>query len=173
MRIEQYRWTAAEGWWPKIPDVSPAQLLLVFGGPAALRSRFLELKEIFPESHLFGCSTAGEICGTEVFDDSLILTAVEFEHTRLDGTLVNMGTTQNSFEAGCVLARSLDHNDLAHVLVLSDGLAVNVSELVRGLTANLPTAATLTGGLAGDGDRFQETLVSWDCPPRQNCVAAV
>src|SRR5208283_907554 len=48
---------------------------------------------------------------------------------------------------------------LIHVLVISDGLSVNGSELVRGLKENLPEAVTITGGLAGDGERFKDTLV--------------
>jgi hypothetical protein len=36
-----------------------------------------------------------------------------------------------------------------------DGLQVNGSELVRGVNAVLPPQVTVTGGLAGDGDRFR------------------
>jgi len=50
---------------------------------------------------------------------------------------------------------------------------VNGSELVRGLTEHLPPHVAVTGGLAGDGDRFQETLVLWNDAPRADSVAAV
>jgi hypothetical protein len=36
---------------------------------------------------------------------------------------------------------------------------VNGSELVRGLNANLESSVVVTGGLAGDGDRFKDTWV--------------
>ena len=49
--------------------------------------------------------------------------------------------------------------DLKAVLVLSDGLLVNGSELIRGLNAVLPESVIITGGLAGDGDRFKQTWV--------------
>src|SRR6185436_19463373 len=61
----------------------------------------------------------------------------------------------------------------AHVLVLSDGLKVNGSELVRGLTKSLPTDITVTGGLAGDGARFGETLVFLDGAPETGTIAAL
>jgi hypothetical protein len=48
---------------------------------------------------------------------------------------------------------------LCGVFVLSDGLAVNGSELVKGLNSALPSNVVITGGLAGDGDRFQRTWV--------------
>lgn len=69
-----------------------------------------------------GCSTAGEICGTQVTDDSLIATAVHFEHTRLFGARIKISETDSSFSAGEYLAKSLDKKGLAHVLVLSNGL---------------------------------------------------
>jgi hypothetical protein len=44
---------------------------------------------------------------------------------------------------------------------------------VRGVTDALPDEVTVTGGLSGDGDRFQETLVLWDSEPRPDVVAAL
>ena len=108
---------------------------------------------VYPRAHLLGCSTAGEICGTQVTDDSLIATAVHFEHTRLFGARIKIGEIDSSFSAGEYLAKSLDKKGLAHVLVLSDGLKVNGSDLVKGVTKHLPTEITVTGGLSGDGER--------------------
>ena len=71
---------------------------------------------------------------------------------------------ENSFQAGARLAQSLDPDGLVHVLVLSDGLRVNGSDLVRGLTRYLPDRVSVTGGLAGDGGRFEETFA--DCGTR-------
>ena len=57
--------------------------------------------------------------------------------------------------------------------MLSDGLSVNGSDLVAGLTKHLPAHVSVTGGLSGDGARFQETLVFWDGVPGQNVIVAV
>jgi hypothetical protein len=59
------------------------------------------------------------------------------------------------------------------VFVLSDGLHVNGSELVEGLSEDLPADIKLTGGLAGDGDRFSSTYVVWDGVPQENVVVAL
>jgi len=45
--------------------------------------------------------------------------------------------------------------------------------LVRGLTSRLPNGTTVTGGLAADGDRFEETFVFGDCEPQKETIAAV
>jgi hypothetical protein len=57
------------------------------------------------------------------------------------------------------------------VLVLSDGLHVNGSALVAGLTAGLPPTVSITGGLAADGDRFKTTLVIGAGRPQERIVA--
>ena len=177
MIIEQTIWTRVTGWSPQPPGSlsESAQLILLFGATAVLRNAELlePLKAAYPNAHLLGCSTAGEICGTQVTDDSLVVTAICFEHTRIAGCQIRIGAVRDSFRAGESLARLLDPLGLVHVLVLSDGLIVNGSDLVRGLKKYLPGWVTVTGGLAGDGDRFQETLVFWDTPPARDTVAVL
>ena len=177
MQIEQTRWSQGTGWIPSHPNklAAKAQLILLFGSPACLKQTAWQddIGAAYPNAHRLGCSTAGEIYGTEVTDETLVATAIAFEHTRLHGTSVKLGDVNNSYQAGERLAHSLPRESLVHVLVISDGQNVNGSELVMGLTQHLPPGVTLTGGLAGDGDRFQETLVLWDGPPEPNIIAAI
>jgi hypothetical protein len=175
MKIEQKRWTEAKGWEPESPSRlgKSAQLVLLFGNTSILKQQryFDEIKKAYPKAHLFGCSTAGEIYGAQVSDDSLVITAVSFEHTQLKGAKTKITDIEKSFEAGEELAQSLDKEGLTHVLVLSDGLKINGSDLVRGLKEHLPENVAVTGGLSGDGGRFEETLVIWDGPPEIDTVA--
>ena len=177
MRIEQKKWTEAKGWPSEPPEPlrESAQLVLIFGATSILRQQSLveHVKTMYPQAHILGCSTAGEICGTQVSDNALVTTAVSFEHTRLKGSQVKLSQAEDSFQAGVSLARCLDPEGLVHVLVLSDGLAVNGSDLVRGLMQHLPDWVTVTGGLAGDGERFEETLVFCDGVPERNTIAAL
>lgn len=132
---------------------------------------------------VLGCSTAGEICGTEVLDESLIATAVTFEHTQIKGARARLTEFKGSSQAGEFLAQAFPPSvpglksgapdKLAHVLVFSDGLKVNGSDLVRGLMNHLPNGVTVTGGLAGDGARFQETLVCWNGVPETETIVAL
>ena len=177
MQIEQTRWAPGKGWMPAQPGRlgANAQLVLLFGSPACLKETSWqdELRSAYPVAHRLGCSTAGEIYGTEVSDETLVATAIAFEHTQLQGVSLKLGDVRDSSQAGEQLANSLPREGLVHVLVISDGQNVNGSELVAGLTQHLPAGVTLTGGLAGDGDRFQETLVLWDGPPEPNRIAVL
>jgi len=187
MKIEQRKWTQDLGWAPASAGsfAKSCQLVLVFGATAVLRRPHLvrAIREDYPAAHVFGCSTAGEICDTQVCDDSLVVTAVQFEHTQFRSVQVDLGQIPDSFQAGERIATDLPGSvrdpvtgvleKLAHVLVLTDGLKVNGSDFVAGLMKHLPKGITLTGGLAGDGARFGETLVFQDGTPQTNGIAAL
>ncbi|MGE0496956.1 MAG: FIST signal transduction protein [Ramlibacter sp.] len=185
MKVEQRQWTQAQGWQPAAPgpDAEAAQVVFVFGATAVLQQHALseQLRRDYPDAWLFGCSTAGEIAGTQVSDDSLVATAVQFERTPLRHAMVDLAQTTSSHEAGEALGRQLpptvqSHGAvlaLAHVLVLSDGLNVNGSDLVSGLGAALPCGVSITGGMAGDGPRFGQTLVYREGTPCEQTVAVL
>ncbi len=187
MKTEQRSWTSGKGWSlaSSAPLAQSAQLVLLFGANAALRDSSLveSVRKFYPSAHILGCSTAGEICGTQVSDDSLVATAIHFEHTQLRTAQFSLGANPDSKQAGEFLARQLPHSidgqggdpqqKLVHVLVLSDGLGVNGSELVRGLMESLPKGVAVTGGLAGDGARFGETLVFRSDAAEKGAIAVV
>src|SRR5215211_8000020 len=138
MQVEQTRWSRAKGWTPAHPGKlsANANLVLLFGSPGCLKQSAWErtIRAAYPNAHYLGCSTAGEIYGTEVTDETLVATAIAFEHTRLHGVSLKLGDVSDSYQAGERLANSLPHESLVHVLVISDGQNVNGSELVAGLT---------------------------------------
>ncbi len=164
MKLDHVRWQA-NSWEPTAPGtLRAAQLVLLFGSPSLLKQQSLlqEVQRAYPKAHLLGCSTAGEISHTQVFDDSLVATAIQFEHTTLHGVRIKPRKGMSDFQAGELLAQELDKDDLVHVFVLARGVNINGSDLVAGLTRHLPAHVTITGGLSGDGDRFQETLIVWE-----------
>ena len=75
--------------------------------------------------------------------------------------------------AGEKLANELLADDLAHIFVISDGLKVNGSELVKGFSKVLPDNIAVTGGLAGDAAKFEKTLVGLNEAPNEGTVAAI
>lgn len=177
MKIEQQYWTASEGW----KKVSASQLggqsslVLVFGAREVLGdvSRMKEIRARYPGAPVVGCSTSGEICDTRVRDDSLVVTALRFEHTVVKLAHTTVENVGDSFEAGARLARTFPGERLVHVLVFSDGLKVNGTDLALGLRENLPENVAVTGGLAGDGADFKHTLVCADATPAEGMIVAL
>lgn len=174
MRIEQLQWTSRNGWQPAVPALPAAGLVLIFGATDRLEpARCDEIRAFYPAARQFGCSTAGEILDARVYDETITATAVSF--TATESRLVSQAIVDPaaSEAAGAALAAQLPHDGLRHVLVLSDGLHVNGTDLVRGIKGRLPAEVEVTGGLSGDGARFGRTLVIADGPPRERLVAAV
>ena len=177
MKLEQRRWTEASGWIVTRAgeSMSAAQLVLFFGGRSALALPDIldDLRSEYPEAQLVGCSTAGEICETSVYDDSVVATAISFDSTRVRTTCHALNEAGDSRAVGARLATDLASEGLVHVFVLAEGLKVNGSELVDGMRAGLPPDVAVTGGLAGDGTLFERTTVICNDAVREGAVAAI
>jgi len=177
MIIEQKQWTRAGGWRVSRPGVfaNAPQLVVFFGAPEALATPSVveSIRSSYPTACIVGCSTAGEICETAVGDGSIVSTAIHFEHTRVRSSCHALADATESAAAGARIASDLSAAGLTHVFVLAEGLHLNGSELVAGLRAGLPENVAVTGGLAGDGERFQRTTVHCDGETRQGAVVAI
>jgi hypothetical protein len=177
MKIEQKRYTPKDGW-KTLSDYQlkdKAQLVFVFGARNLLEKGkyFSEVKKFYPKAHILSASTAGEILDTSVSDGSIAVTALFFESTKLEVAQTSIKSMKESFEVGQRLASKLNPKDLVHALVLSDGLNINGTELVKGLISKLPKNVAVTGGLAGDGANFKETLVGLDAAPKKKVVGLI
>jgi len=181
MNVFQSRWDATAGWVPRSgAPVQDPQLVLVFGATALLKRADLmaEIQAQNPGALIFGCSTAGEISGVEVTDNSLVVTSVHFKQTKIHAARINLNEVDGSEMAGERLALALPGvlpgaEKLNHVIVLSDGLKTNGSQLVEAMIKHVPASAVVTGGLAGDGARFAETVVLWEGTAHADTVVAI
>lgn len=174
MRVTQARWSQAGGWRPALTP-APAEVVFVFGARRLVQDagRVREIRAAYPNAHVIGGSTSGEILGEEVTDDTIAVSAVHFDHTpvKLVSTVCSDGA--DSEAAGAALARALPAEGLAHVFVISNGLKVNGTALTEGLVAHLPAHVVVTGGLTGDAANFQETWVIADDVAGADRVAAI
>jgi hypothetical protein len=162
MKLVQESWTTGSMTQVSGADgLAAADLVLGFGAPQLVADAdvWRRLREKWSTALIVACSTAGEISGTKVLDDSLALTAIRFDHTQVRCAEVLLAEGLSSAEVGRRLAEQLLGSDLVHVFVLSAGLKINGSELVAGLTGGLPSHVSVTGGLSGDGARFERTYV--------------
>jgi hypothetical protein len=175
MHAHQLSWTETSGWHGGNGDGGSEDLVLYFGARQALAcgARYRELRAMFPNAHILGCSTGGQIVNDDVSDDEIAVATLRFDATRLRLACEAASAPEDSRSCGEAVGRSLAAEDLAGIFVLSDGLNVNGSELVAGMTSAVDPRVSVTGGLAGDGAKFQETLVGADCEPRKQTVAAV
>tara|TARA_R110001592_G_scaffold346310_2_gene638837 strand:- start:19970 stop:21097 length:1128 start_codon:yes stop_codon:yes gene_type:complete len=161
MKVCQYIYQADSGWLKQSGDIKHPDILLAFGSGKDCTGDILVSwwKQHFPNAQLLGCSSAGEIIETEVHTNSIVVTAIQFEKTTFKLSSLDFKEGEDSLDIGKKLANNLPKEKLKLCFVLSDGLFINGTRLVEGLKQQLPKGTLLTGGLAGDGKRFSETLV--------------
>jgi hypothetical protein len=177
VKLETFAYKKSSGWsLGSLPALDSDQtLVIVFGAPGFRDTPepIQELIRAYPKSHIIGCSSSGEIFDTAVYDESLSVSVARFEDTRVASAVTACSSARESFAAGKALAEQLHRPDLRGILVLSDGLQVNGSELVKGINSVLPDSVVVTGGLAGDGDRFGSTWVLRNGTPESGYITAV
>jgi len=176
MLVRQFTYSLQTGWQPSVvdPDFSPTALLAFYsddpGHPEVLQ-RWRTAH--FADVPMLGCSTAGEIRDAEVTQGSIVVTAIQFAHTRvvLKGESFEDGA--EGYAVGERLAGQFDHDQLQLFFVLSDGLNINGTHFIEGLISVLPEHVVVTGGMAGDGDRFSQTSLVVNEKQAERCVAAL
>jgi hypothetical protein len=162
MKIESFQYLENKGWGIKeFPDLdSEHTLVLIFASPI-FKNNFAPINQLvkaYKKSKIIGCSTAGEIFGSKIFDNSLSVAVIQFTKTKIKLAKAKIEEPKNSYLAGKSIAKDLDEPGIRSIFVLSDGLNVNGSELVKGLNT-VNEEVIITGGLAADGPNFKNTWV--------------
>ncbi|MFA6059468.1 MAG: FIST N-terminal domain-containing protein [Taibaiella sp.] len=176
MKIEQMKFSKEHGWQTLRSDKTDKafNLVLAFGSPEVLTEQeYNTIREKYADADIIMSSTAGEIIDTQVCDHTISLTAICLEKTIVKTAIIDITEARNSFDAGQSLGKTLDPSGLKNVLIISDGQKVNGSDLVLGLQESLPENTIITGGLAGDGSRFQSTLVGLNDAPSEGKIVAI
>lgn len=140
------------------------QLLLVFASddhdlPTLLRA----IRATAPEVPLVGCSTAGELSDGGAGDTGVVVTAFGGGGFSIE-TAVARDASTDLHMAGSVAAtagRAAAEREHQVLLLLTDGLAGDQQEVVRGAYATLGAGVRLVGGCAGDGLRMEQTHQLW------------
>lgn len=177
MKVETFSYNEKSLWSDSFPlEMDSAQTLIIVFGANSFSDNFQPLKDLaesFPQSKIIGCSTAGEIIGEVINDDSLSVAVIQFETTCLTLAYASVANSEESYSAGENIAKTLNRPALRGIIVFSDGLNVNGSRLIAGINSILPSSVVVTGGLAGDKDKFQQTWVLKDGMPQSNFISAV
>jgi hypothetical protein len=134
-------------------------LVLAFGSVATMQAGAAAIARTFPAAHRAGCSTAGEISAKGVEDGSLVVTALHFDNARVSQFSTVLASMEDSFAAGKRLACGLPILGLRAVLIFGQGVNINGSAVLSGMTEVLGARVPITGGLAGDGGAFAQTWV--------------
>lgn len=138
---------------------SNSDLVIYFGNRDILPDAHKMLRKTIPNATLLGCSTGGQIFNETTHDAVLVASSIKFSSTKIKSAKCTLSDTLDSHAAGIQIGKQLNDEDLAAVIVLSDGILTNGSELAQGISQIIGARIPVVGGLAGDGPDFGETLV--------------
>ncbi|RCW93929.1 FIST signal transduction protein [Winogradskyella arenosi] len=153
-----------------------APLVLVFGNRLLLEDPLIyqEIKVLFPDGHLVFGSACAEISLRTVNEDSITITAIEFEKSKFMIKTSNvLNTDLDSFKTGKDLINQFPSEGLKNVFVISEGSFVNGSQLTKGMSEPNDDNLLITGGLCGDDTRFEKTLASYNENPKEGEIVAI
>ena len=150
-------------------------LILIFASleEEKLKKEVLEISEIFPSSIIIGASTAGEIFDEEVYDDTIVLSIAKFQSTSLQNHINKKISNDTSYQDGIDIAKTLNYDNLKGIFILSDGLHANGSKLTQGISSVVGSDIVVSGGLAGDKDKFEKTWIISDGEIKESMVTAI
>jgi len=137
------------------------QLLIVFSSTAYDLPQVLRAIERAGQgAALIGCSTAGEIAASNVGDANVVVMALGGSGFSV-ATAAASGASSRLREAGAEAAECLARTDERRhrvLLLLTDGLAGDQQEIVRGAYGVVGAGIPLVGGSAGDNLEMRETF---------------
>jgi hypothetical protein len=149
--------TAAQG---AIQGADP-KLLIVFSSTSYDLPELLgAIQHAGEGAALIGCSTAGEIAADSVGDSNVVVMALGGRGFSV-ATAAASGASSRLREAGAEAAACLartDEREHRVLLLLTDGLAGDQQEIVRGAYGVVGAGIPLVGGCAGDNLEMRETF---------------
>jgi len=168
--------TLKDGKWNvngSIEELQDVDLVTVFGDTDVFvqEKHYKYLRQRYPNAKIIGCSSAGNILGEEISESPLVATAVSFESSKVVLESIEFSMGEDIKKISKELAAKFDEEGLKHLFILSDGLNLNGSEMVQGF--NEATNITKTGGLAGDGAKFEQTFVIANDVAKQKVIVAL
>ena len=172
MHVDIYRWTVSAGWDINLSQDPNIHLVMVYADNAYFTQAqcYAELRRFFPNADIVGCSSSGNIHGNTISDEDMVIAAISFSRTKLvvKSKLIDVGDDISLVVNE--LLKEFPNERLKHLFVLSDGLSISGSQLTRALNS---LSIPVTGGLAGDADRFKESWVMVNGPAKQHQIALI
>jgi hypothetical protein len=138
-----------------------------------------QLRQALPQAALIGCSSSGDVNAEGANDDTIVLTAIRFQHVRVrvfeeDGVAAEAEKAVGERLAAAMLGEGRAIGEpLAGVFSYGPGMYFNGGAFIQGLTESLPEGVPVSGGLAGDHVAFVKTLVLGPSGIGERKVAAV
>ena len=151
------------------------KLVLVFSSRSTIHHQYVSipfLKSNFPNAEIVISSTAGEIHNDLIYDNSILISAIEFKSTDIRAISQELIENDN-FKNGKDMAKALNSENLRFVMIFSDGLKTYGKHLIDGANSIFSSNVIVSGGLSGDDDYFEKTHLGLNTNPKSNNIVMI
>lgn len=128
------------------------------------------IKQNIPNVTIIGASTSGEILDGKMKDNSVSISLTTFFSTSLISSLF---TGKDSFEMGKKVASSIIKDDTKAIIMFADGIQCNGELILKGFDTVTKSHIVISGGMAGDDNKFEKTFVLHNDEILEESVVAV
>lgn len=134
-----------------------------------------DVRSQFPNSSVVTQTTCGNIKNNATITDEPIANLIHFEKSSFKPIKYSINIEDDLFLLGKKIVNDLASDDLKHILILSVGNDFNTSAIIDGVNEALENQnnITISGGIAGDDNRFEKTLVGLNDVVDDHCVVGI
>lgn len=131
-----------------------------------------ELKKKYPNGEIAIFSTSGHFISSKIHDHDPLVTVIEFEKSSFRA-FTYISEDFQSFEAMGRAIGNRSEEKAKGLLIISDAGVVSGTQLIQGINSQVRRDVPIFGGMAGDGTRFQKTLLSLNAEPQSGIVISI
>lgn len=158
MRVKQYLFESPENI-DEVAIMNGEGFVLVFSDRELLENRDWIKKLSEGQKDVIYVSTAGEIYDDGVTEGKIVITDFSFQKTKTKHLKFNKLNYNSDTEMGKAIYNDLEKEGLKYVWMFSDGHLVNGENVINGFEELNENHIHLYGGLAGDGNDFNKTII--------------
>ena len=123
MEIKAFQYFDKKGWTiDKLPQEldSEQTLILVLGSPEYILNQapLKELSKVFQHSKMMGCRRRVKFLDPNIYDNSLSVVVVKFEHTPIRLVKADVNHSEESFQAGQRITEQLQQDDWRYFCII-------------------------------------------------------
>lgn len=111
------------------------------------------IKKHLPDCIILGSSSAGEISGGKIQEDTTLISITGFENTALE----LFHSQGDAYAAGAGMASTLIKSDTKCIIIFADGLDYALDQLLTGFREGGGDETILIGGVSGDNFSFDRS----------------
>ncbi|MFT5820416.1 MAG: hypothetical protein ACI8ZM_001658 [Crocinitomix sp.] len=169
MKVDNFVWNDLKS---KASNLNRVLVFCAFDRLGDQQPTYAALKEKHPNGEILLFSTSGHFVSSEIHDNEPVVSVVEFDKS----TFEVRGYSHENYAACLAMGTAIGADvckSAKGVCIISDGGIINGTQLIQGINSQIIADIPIFGGMAGDGTRFQKTLVGINAEPESGEVGAI